>query len=41
MQDLGLPVRFMAPAEFRAFWVAEEARLAPLVREVVGTGAAN
>jgi tripartite-type tricarboxylate transporter receptor subunit TctC len=41
MQELGLPVRFMSPTEFRAFWTAEEAKLAPLVREVVGSGAAN
>jgi tripartite-type tricarboxylate transporter receptor subunit TctC len=41
MQELGLPVRFMGPAEFSAYWTAEEARLAPLVREVVGSGGAN
>ncbi|MBC4015776.1 hypothetical protein H7965_10605 [Siccirubricoccus deserti] len=41
MQELGLPVRFMPPAEFSAYWSAEEAKLAPLVREVVGSGRAN
>ncbi|MBV1796663.1 tripartite tricarboxylate transporter substrate binding protein [Siccirubricoccus sp. G192] len=41
MQELGLPIRFMGPEEFRRYWTAEEASLAPLVHEVVGSGAAN
>jgi tripartite-type tricarboxylate transporter receptor subunit TctC len=41
MQDLGLPIRFMGPAAFRDYWAAEEATLAPLVREVLGDTAAK
>jgi len=40
MRDLGLPIRFMNPARFRQYWTAEEAKLAPLVHEVVTTGEA-
>ncbi len=40
MRDLGLPIRFMNPGQFRAYWNAEETALAPLVQEVVSTGAA-
>ena len=39
MSDLGLPIRFMNPAEFRRYWSSEEVALAPLVHEVVTTGA--
>lgn len=38
MRDLGLPIRFMDPAEFRRYWAAEEAALGPLVHEVVTSG---
>ncbi len=40
MRDLGLPIRFMNPASFRAYWAAEETALGPLVHEVVTTGEA-
>ncbi len=40
MRDLGLPIRFMNPASFRAYWAAEEVALGPLVQEVVSSGAA-
>ena len=38
MQELGLPLRFLGPAAFAAYWTAEEAALAPLLREVLGGG---
>ncbi len=38
MQQLGLPIRLMGPAEFRAYWAAEAA-LAPLVQRALATEA--
>ncbi len=40
MRDLGLPIRFMNPASFRAYWDEEERTLGPLVQEVVTSGEA-
>lgn len=40
MRELGLPIRYMDPARFRSYWDEEERRLAPLVHEVVTSGAA-
>jgi tripartite-type tricarboxylate transporter receptor subunit TctC len=40
MRELGLPIRFMGPTEFRRYWDAEEQNLAPLVHEVVTSGVA-
>ncbi|SDC92869.1 tripartite tricarboxylate transporter substrate binding protein [Belnapia rosea] len=39
MQELGLPIRFMGPAEFRDYWAAQEAALAPLVQRALAVGA--
>jgi tripartite-type tricarboxylate transporter receptor subunit TctC len=41
MRELGLPIRFLGPAAFRDYWAAEEAALAPLVREVLEGKAAE
>ncbi len=40
MRELGLPIRYMNPMTFRAYWAAEEAALGPLVHEVVTSGEA-
>ncbi|MBL6457480.1 tripartite tricarboxylate transporter substrate binding protein [Belnapia sp. T6] len=39
MEELGLPIRFMGPAAFRDYWIAEEAGLAPLVRDALAAEA--
>lgn len=38
MRELGLPIRYMNPAEFSRYWDAEERSLASLVHEVVSSG---
>ena len=40
MRELGLPIRYMSPAEFSRYWEAEERNLAPLVQDVVSSGTA-
>ncbi len=41
MQALGIPIRYLGPADFARYWAEEEATLAPLVAALASDGRAN